>query len=136
VTAEGVHNLAFQLWLVRGETVEPAGVLTEVMVWIANQGMTPAGAPIDSRELGGEFELLGGVRTHLDRGVERTWTILTATARRPQMQGPIDLGSILRALTATGHLDPDSWLANVDLGTEIVAGSGRAVVRDYRIEVD
>ena len=136
VTAEGVYNLAFQLWFVASEVVKPAAVRAEVMVWIANEGMSPAGAQIETPAGAAGFDLYLAERRHIDRGVERTWRILTLVARRPRPSGSIDLGSLLRALSAAGHLDRELWLANVDLGTEIAAGSGQAAIRGYRIEIE
>jgi hypothetical protein len=136
LSADGIHNLAFQLWLVSSAAVQPSAVRAEVMVWVANSGMSPAGARIDALEIDGGFDLYRAERRHDDRGVERAWTILTLVARRPRLEGAIDLGSLLIATSAAGGLDPDLWLANVDFGTEIAGGAGRVAVRGYRIEVD
>lgn len=40
---EGVHNLSFQLWLVDRVPPSPEAVRAEVIVWVANRGMRPAG---------------------------------------------------------------------------------------------
>ncbi|MCG8588609.1 MAG: hypothetical protein MJE66_04895 [Proteobacteria bacterium] len=132
----GRHNLAFQLWLVDALPPTPAGARAEVMVWVANHGMTPAGektsvlAHADAR-----YDLYEAQREHLDRGVPRSWKLVTLVSQRPQLEARLELGALLQQLVERGHLDEALWVANVDLGTEVVSGSGSADVTAYRVTV-
>jgi hypothetical protein len=134
---DGVHNLALQLWLVAGARAEPDAVRGEVMVWLVNRGMTPAGSGSGALRLGAdELDLHRAERRHDDRGVERAWSMWTLVSRRPRPSGELDLGALLGALTEAHGLAPGLWLANLDLGTEIAGGSGRARVRAFEVILD
>jgi hypothetical protein len=134
---DGVHNLALQLWLVAGARAEPDTVRGEVMVWLVNRGMTPAGSRSGALRLGAdELDLHRAERRHDDRGVERAWSMWTLVSRRPRPSGELDLGALLGALREAHGLAPGLWLANVDLGTEIAAGSGRVRVRSFEVVLD
>jgi hypothetical protein len=136
VEGEGVYNLAFQLWLVDRLPPRPDAARAEVMVWVANRGMQPAGRPVRRAAIGGvEYDLYEAERKHLDRGTWRAWSLVTLVSRERRMAGPLDVSPLLRALSEQGRLDETLWVANLDLGTEVVAGSGHAEVAGYRIEV-
>jgi hypothetical protein len=133
---DGVHNLAFQLWLVDRVPPTPDAARAEVMVWVANRGMEPAGRrAYHLGEQAGGYEVYESQREHLDRGVWREWKLVTLVARERRLAGSLDVGALLRELADQGFLVKDSWIANLDLGTEVVAGAGSAAIRGYRINV-
>jgi hypothetical protein len=134
---DGLHNLALQLWLVTGARAGPDAVRGEVMVWLVNRGMTPAGSRSGVLRLGSdELDLHRAERRHADRGVERAWSMWTLVSRRSRPSGELDLGALFGALVEAHGVAPDLWLANVDLGTEIAAGSGRVRVRSFEVVLD
>lgn len=132
---EGVYNLAFQSWLVDRVPATPDAARAEVMVWISNHGMKPAGRRVHLIAREAEYDVYESPRRHLDRGAWRTWQLLTLVAREELLAGPLDLGALLNELSAQGLLANGLWIANVDLGTEVAGGSGSAVVSDYRVSV-
>ncbi len=136
VQAEGVYNLAFDLWLTDEERVSPERVTKEVMVWVLNSGMEPAArwlgtVRIDDRR----YDLYASERRHLGQGRALDWQAFTFVAETPQTEGDIALEEILGHLIERGFVSDDEWLASVQLGTEIAGGSGGAQVRDYRVDV-
>ena len=136
VDGDGIFNLAFQLWLVDRLPPTPEAARAELMVWVVNRGMTPAGEWTGELAAGSaRFDVFESDREHLDRGVPRRWRLVTLVATEPRPVGALRLGDLLRTLTAQGRLKPEHWIANLDLGTEIVAGSGRAEIRRYDVEV-
>jgi hypothetical protein len=136
VEGTGAYNVAFQLWLVDRVPPRPDGARAEVMVWVANRGMRPAGRHAQGLTMGGvEYDVYEAERKHLDRGVWRDWRLITLVSRKEQMAGPLEVMPLLRALSDRGRLAEALWLANLDLGTEVVAGSGSAEVVGYRVEL-
>jgi hypothetical protein len=133
---DGVHNLSFQLWLVDRVPPSPDAARTEVMVWVANRGMRPAGRW--SYHLGkgdGGYDVYESQRKHLDGEVWREWRLITLVAREERLTGPLDIRALLMELAGQRLAAKDPWIANVDLGTEVVAGAGSAAIRAYRINV-
>lgn len=132
----GVYNLAFQLWFVDHLPATPDAAQAEVMVWVANRGMRPAGRQTAHIVHGDhEYEVFESDRRHLDRGEWREWHLITLVSRVEQLVGPLDVRPLLEKLRDRGQLGPDLWLANVDLGTEVAAGSGSAELIGYSIEL-
>jgi hypothetical protein len=104
------------------------------MIWVDNFGMTPAGEAVDSVEIGGS-----------------TWDLYITTATwgpepftylaylpRGALASPIrlDLRRFLDHLKARGTISGREWLASVELGNEVIAGSGRTEIRGFRVTID
>jgi hypothetical protein len=133
---DGVHNLSFQLWLVDRVPPSPDALRTEVMVWVANRGMQPAGRRLYHLGEGdGGYDVYESQRKHLDGEVWREWRLVTLVAREERLVGPLDMRALLMELAGRRLAAKDAWIANVDLGTEVVAGAGSAAIRDFRVNV-
>jgi hypothetical protein len=65
-----------------------------------------------------------------------TWTLISLLAEKPILRGPVDVGAIIDFLLKNGHLDAQSYIANLELGTDIMRGSGSTVIRDFAVTVD
>jgi hypothetical protein len=127
--AEGAYNLAFDIWLAADDTPTHTELVCEVMVWL--DGTLPAAG----QDLG---EMI------VD-GVVYRWFLLTAegfaplyefVARTPRPSGTTDLLAFLRHLETGGRLSGESYVAAVELGTEMWDGSGSIRVNAYSIGLD
>ncbi len=129
---EGKRNLAFQVWLTNESAATPKSVTREVMIWLENNGLRPAGAKIADLSLDGKaLELWENPRHGDPNGLE--WNYFAFVYKTPLLQGRIPLTQILQYLIETGHVSPDEYLAGINLGNEIVNGSGQTILNRYAV---
>lgn len=134
LASTGVHNLAFDLWIVRGPAPTTSNIAAEVMIWLANRGMRPLGEVRARPVLGGVRYALwvaDGVSLGQPQGSRR---YIAFVAEEERLSGTVDLGAFLGHLIEAGLLDPDLTLAGVEFGTEIVGGAGAITVDDYAVD--
>jgi len=141
----GVHNVAFSLWAV-SDTDHPLDTMTnEIMIWVDNQGMTPAGSHQGSVISGGTtFDVwVNPGHTDASGGSAAVWTYAALVARTPLRAGPLDLTPLLDWLAAhdipgspgAPILPAGAWIGDLELGTEIVHGGGLAEVTGFSLTV-
>lgn len=139
-TREGIGNLAFDIWLTTSN-VRPAGsdhlpLAHELMIWLDHWGgMVPAGGtPVDTVTLGGiTWDLYATTATW---GPE-PWQYL-AYFPRTAVPSPValDLRQFLDHLKARGSITGREWLASVELGNELMLGSGRTTLSQFKVSVE
>lgn len=139
-TREGIGNLAFDIWLTTSN-VRPAGsdhlpLAHELMIWLDHWGgMVPAGGtPVDTVTLGGiTWDLYATTATW---GPE-PWQYL-AYFPRTAVPSPatLDLRQFLDHLKARGSITGREWLASVELGNELMLGSGRTTLSQFKVSVE
>ena len=47
-----------------------------------------------------------------------------------------DVGQIIDALLKNGYLGPQHYIANLELGDEVMRGTGTTIVRNYAVKVE
>jgi hypothetical protein len=131
---KGNGNLAFDLWLTEDEAAEPESITREVMIWLGHQGMRPAGRRVASLSLDGREAELWRREGH--GGADGlAWTLLIFVYRPEVTEGPLDLKAHLDFLVENGYVSADEYLADVELGNEVVSGYGRTVLTGYEVGV-
>lgn len=134
VAGTGAFNTTFDLWLIpdAAPVKDPATgqprISTEVMVWVANQDLRPAGTVIDT------VPATFGTLT-LYREAFPNWTYYAFVLDAPLYEGRIELNDLLQYLIAGGHVSPNEHLASVEFGTEIAFGKGAADLIEYEVRV-
>jgi len=137
INATGVYNLAFTLWLI-SDPANPRGSIThEIMIWTANHGGTPAGIKRAAAYIhGASFDLYVNPNQTDNSGANRnTWTYIALAAQRPLLKGSLDIRACLDHLLETGLISTNSFVASLELGTEVSGGIGSVEVRDYSINI-
>jgi hypothetical protein len=137
VRASGTYNMAFSLWCVSSL---PSGIDTishEIMIWNLNHGMTPAGVKFATVTLGGIAYDVYKKDNHSDDsgGSTHHWTYIAFCAKEPITKGPLKISDFVDYLLAQGILLPSNYVTSVELGNEIVTGSGTVDARAYAITV-
>ena len=131
-TGTGKRNLAFQVWLTKESAATPKSVTREVMIWLENNGLRPAGTKIADLSLDGKALELWENPHHGDpNGLE--WNYFAFVYRTPLLQGRVPLSKMLQYLIETGHVSPDEYLAGINLGNEIINGNGQTLLKRYRV---
>ena len=137
VRASGTYNMAFSLWCVSALPSGTDVISHEIMIWNKNHGMTPAGAKFATVTLGGIAYDVYMKKNHSDDsgGSSHNWTYIAFRAQEPIDKGPLKISDFVDYLLAKGILLPSNYVTSVELGNEIISGSGTVDIRDYAITV-
>lgn len=137
VEATGRYNLAFEFWAVSGLPATKDRITHEVMIWVASNCLGAVGLEVDRVTIQGNTFSVNVRRNHGDAsGVhKKTWTIIPLVAHQPVLHGPLDIGQIIDYLVEHGHLDRRLYVAGIELGNEVMFGSGTTVIRNFEVTV-
>jgi hypothetical protein len=136
--ASGSYNMAFEFWAVSALPPTKNRITHEVMIWIAGDRLGPAGDPVGKTTIQGNPFNIYMRRNHGDASGanQNTWTIVSLLAEKPLLHGPLDVGQIIDFLLKQGYLNPNLFIANLELGNEVMRGSGSAIVRNFSVTVE
>jgi hypothetical protein len=123
--ADGRYNTAFDLWLT--STNPPTGetITREIMIWVGEAQMTPAGSRVASLEI-------DGIPYSLYK-VQMDWTYLAFIQETQEPTEIIPIARLLDYLIENQHLQADEYLASIEFGNEIVYGSGQTQVDKFTV---
>jgi hypothetical protein len=128
----GNGNLAFDLWATRDQAASPESITREIMIWLSHAGILTAGKRVDSLSLDGyEIELWRKEGHRPTEGLD--WTLLTFVYQSDRIEGPINVMDYLDFLVENGYISADEYLADVELGNEIVSGYGQTIVQGFEV---
>lgn len=134
----GIYNVAASSWVLSSNVSRPENVIGEVMVWVENQGMTPAGTLLASGVSidGATYDLYREPNM-----VDKTGTVSggwdyfaflrTSGAAR---SGTIHMRAFLNTLVSQGYFLSSDYVASVEFGSEILKGSGE--IRATQLSLD
>ncbi|MBN2573769.1 MAG: hypothetical protein JXP73_04325 [Deltaproteobacteria bacterium] len=136
--AGGAYNLAFEFWVVTGLPPRKETISHEVMIWIAGEFLGAAGSEVGKMTVQGTSFAINLKKDHGDASGQNpnTWTIISLLAERPILRGPLDVGQIIDYLVQNGYLSKHDYIANLELGNEVMRGSGTTVIRNYAVHVE
>jgi hypothetical protein len=139
LASNGRLNLATSMWLTRmphrAAEPDPSVIAAEVMIWSHAAGFNPAGGKHGEIEAGGMVW-----EVWLDKGWgdisgahDNTWIYITFKAQGSFLQADIDVLPLLKYAVSEGLIGSDLYIADVELGNEIMSGSGTAWVKTFRV---
>lgn len=133
----GTGNLSVDIWLT--DTPNPTTfavppITHEVMIWLETFGpMYAGGEQIDTVSIHGiPYRVYVGEKFGLG------WRYIAFKPENPPMQpvAQIDLMPYLLYLQTKGLVTPESHVANINLGNEIISGAGTTQVNHLAIDVE
>ncbi len=135
--ASGICNLAFEFWTVSSLPASPSAITHEVMIWIDNKDMTPAGVWTDDFKLNGTTYDVFLREGHGDASGKnpQKWTYVAFLARKPVLKGPLDVTAFAGFLQSKKILGSNLFITSLELGNEVMTGTGRTEVRGYKVTV-
>jgi hypothetical protein len=123
----GAANLALDAWITSGTPPAVPNVTREVMIWVDAGGLLPHGTRIDTVVIGGrEFDLYAN---------QGPFSYFAFVATTPFLQGLLDLQAFLAYLVDRGLISPDEVLASVEMGNEVVGGTGWGLLDHFSVAV-
>jgi hypothetical protein len=136
--ASGSYNLAFEFWAVSALPPSKDTISHEIMIWIAGERLGAAGSEVGKTTVQGTTYSVNLSKNHGDASGanQNTWTIISLLAEKPVLHGPLDVGQIIDALLKNGYLGPQHYIANLELGDEVMRGTGTTIVRNYAVKVE
>lgn len=118
-------NVAYDIWLSKSPTATgDAAVSNEVMIWVHKGDFAAHGDAM------GSFQLNGTTFQIFHTG---TYTALVADKDVPA--GTLDLKAVFAKLTQLGITSGTEYLRSIELGAEVVSGSGWLTVNDLDLTV-
>ena len=131
--ATGKFNLALEAWITSGIVPKPQERLYEVMLMPYALGMVPDGVvQAMTLNVGGDtFDFYIGARSD----ATAMWTFYTFVPHSSHLgTASIDFGQILSWLVGHGYINPNSVLADIEFGNEIMSGRLRTVIISYSVK--
>ncbi len=135
--ATGDLALVIDSWLTESSIPSAKTVVAEVM-WrlTSHAGLKPIGSCIvASADVGDgrRFDLYRAMPGQLFTNVN--WPVYTFDLLESHVIGRIDLAPYMKYLRDAGHISGENFVASVEMGMEVLRGSGAAVVNKFTVEV-
>ena len=127
--ASGSYNLAFEFWVTSDSLSDENGITTEVMIWTAGEELQAAGEHISTPYFDGYFY-------KLYRAEFENWIYYAFVSEEDQFQGALQIHNFINYMVSIGHLNPDEYVANFEMGNEVVYGSGQTDINSYSVSVN
>jgi len=130
-TATGSYNLAFDIWLNSKNPPDSGSITREIMIWLDHEGMVPAGNYIDTVTINSEAYAfyMGDVNTG-------SWTYIAFVKQTAEYSGDTKIDLFFDYLVSNGYIADTAYCSSIELGNEVVEGSGSTEFADYSVTVN
>jgi hypothetical protein len=144
ILSDGELNLASTLWLTHSDTIHTqinkSSIAAEVMIWTYASDdfyADPAGENVGEIIINGiEWEVwLGQNWYDTSENNDNSWVYLAFRTKQPLMQIKFDAAQMLHYAIEQKFITPDLYIADIQLGTEIMSGTGQVWLNYYRVDV-
>ncbi|HNT77008.1 MAG TPA: hypothetical protein PKH77_18515 [Anaerolineae bacterium] len=135
ISATGKWNVAFEMWLTRDPAPAEQNITDEVMIWVARNDLMPGPLVYDKVTFDGVAYTVHVAPGHGDAsgGSAATWKYIAFVTREPQLSGTLNMSHFLDYLVEKQVIEPDRYIASLELGTEIESGKGEFVLSTYEV---
>ncbi len=135
----GKDSLAPAIWLTTSGEANRANALTisaEIVVWLDYpDGAAPIGALIGKEQVEGVAYEVWHKPNHGDKGNGQGWDLYYFKAPERGRQGTLHFHAFLAHMLGQRRIRPDHFVASVELGSELMGGSGTTWVREFEVDV-
>jgi hypothetical protein len=115
----------------------PQSIVAELVLWLDYpEQATPVGTRTAQFEVAGTSYELWYTPQHGDRGDGKGWELFYLKGSNHQRKGTIQLQPLLAWLSTQNLLRNDRFVASVELGNELMGGSGTTWVQDFDVVVN
>lgn len=144
VQGNSEHNVATSLWLTStndiGENPNPSIIIAELMIWsyATPNHMNPAGSHEGNLQVGNQTWEVWVERNWSDVSGENKnrWVYLTFRAKNQQLKARFDVIDFTSYAIEHQILPNDFYISDIELGTEIMSGSGLVWVKKFNVILD
>lgn len=144
ILTDGELNLATTLWLTHSDTiktqVDKSSIAAEIMIWTYASDdfyADPAGENVGEITIDGiEWEVWLDQNWHDTSGKnDNSWVYLAFRTTQRLMDIKFDAAEMLRHSIEQKFITSDLYIADIQLGTEIMSGTGQVWLNHYRVDV-
>ena len=144
ILTDGDLNLATTLWLTHSDTIsteiDKANIAAEVMVWTYASDdfyANPAGEKVAQITIDGvEWEMWVDQNWHDTSGKHNnSWVYIAFRSAQPLLNIKFDAAELLRHSIENSFIPSGLYIADIQLGTEIMSGTGQVWLNHYRVDV-
>lgn len=141
---DGDHNLAASLWLttepIKGGDPNPSVIAAEIMIWTysTERHFDPAGRKFAEVEIdGGWWEVWVDKNWKDASGVnDNRWTYVTFRSKEQSMSASLGLLKLLEYAVEHQIVSEELYVADLELGNEIMSGSGITWINSFEVLLD
>ena len=133
MTATGIYNLAFEMWVTSGDPPTPENITHEILIEV-DRDRTFEPQPSDFQV--GQVEIDGMTYDLYVNPESPLGKFIVFTSHADQLGGTLDFRKFLDYLVDHSHVPADHYVTSVELGNEVIEGAGETWLKSYRITVD
>jgi hypothetical protein len=131
----GSGNTAFDIWLTNTQNPLKWGappITHEIMIWLDRYGgLAPGGSWVERVDIDGMTYSVYKGENYGDG-----WTYIAFVAKTFQPgAGTLNLRSFLSYLRDKGFVTGDEYIASIELGNEVVSGTGETMLNQYSVSI-
>ena len=127
--ATGSYNLAFDIWITETDEQSEEVITKEIMIWLESKELSPAGEII-------ETVLIDSVSYDLYHYSFPDWEYLAFHSQQNISSVSIQLHKFLESLIDLDLLAETEYMTSIELGNEIVDGTGRTIINQFAITIN
>jgi hypothetical protein len=144
ISANGQYNLATSMWLINSDTVtekpNPSAIVAEFMIWTYSTAkhFNPAGkkvteATIDDKKWEVWVDKNWGDASGANAN---KWIYITYRAKESALEARFNAFNLIQHAVANKIITADLYISDIELGNEIMSGSGIAWVKSFEVKID
>lgn len=139
--ATGRRILSTALWLTRAGSTstnpDPSGISADVNIWMDEYDVTPSGSQLARVTIGGVEYELWNVPDMGDASAESgpRWNHIVYRATTKRAAGSLDLAGFLDDVVARGLVPATHYVSSIEVGNEIMSGTGETWIRALSLDV-
>ena len=140
VITNGKHNVSTSMWLTSSGATsnnpDASHITTEFMIWTDGYDFQPAGnlAAIYTTQTGTQYEVwFDAHQTDASNQNTNVWKYVAYRAVVPSLTPTIDLKLILKDAVTRGYVSDSDYVANVELGNEVMSGTGQTWINSISL---
>ena len=137
MTAQGLYNLAFEMWIVSDVCPEmhEKNITHEIMIWVdGTLGPATEGVEHEVSEIDGFVYDVYFDSEHAATGTQNA--VITFLGREKRQSGTLDLLKFLHYLVDKERIVADHYMTSVELGNEVVEGTGEVWLKRFQVDVE
>lgn len=144
ISTNGQHNLATSMWLTNSATVyekpNPSAIVAEFMIWTYSTAkhFNPAGKKVTEVTIDGkQWEVWVDKNWGDASGANANkWIYITYRAKESALKTQFNAFNLIQHAVADNIITADLYIADIELGNEIMSGSGIAWVKSFEVKID
>lgn len=139
VSTSGDHNVALTMWFVDSTDNSKESIRLELMIWTyytPNQ-FDPGGSKqgeFKHKEIMWEY-WRDANWVDQSGANEKQWQHIAFRRKSPNLKASVDVKGLIDFAVEMGHIETDWIIADLEFGTEVMAGQGLAWIKQFDVDI-